>query len=70
MVNHLIIVFSSLEVANSIMVLVFFTSSFQDMAPTGIYYNKWLWGDNYVTIQGMIMVHMHCPFSHCRLSTN
>jgi len=37
--------------------------TFQDMAQTGIHYenNKWLWGDNYVNIQGRIMVLGHCP---------
>jgi len=32
--------------------------------------NKWLWGDNTVNIQGMIMVIVHCPSSRCHLSIN
>jgi len=44
--------------------------TFQDMARTGIHYDKWLWGDNSTSIKGMIMVLEHCPFSHCHLSTN
>ena len=46
--------------------------TFQDMAKTGIHYeeNKWLQGDNYVNIQGRIMVLVHCPSSHCHLSIN
>jgi len=38
-------------------------STFQDMAgQASIMKNKWLKGDNYVNIQGMIMVIMQCPF--------
>ena len=32
--------------------------------------NKRLSGDNYVNIQGRIMVLVHCPSSHCHLSIN
>jgi len=33
------------------------------MAQTGIHYGKkWLWGDNYVNIQGRIMVLVSIPF--------
>jgi len=31
---------------------------------------KGLRGDNYVNIQGRIMVLVHCPSSHCHLSIN
>jgi len=31
---------------------------------------KWLWGDNTVNIQGMIMVIVHGPSSHWILSIN
>jgi len=36
--------------------------TFQDMAQTGIHYekNKWFRGDNYVNIQCRIMVLVHC----------
>ena len=46
----------------------FFT--FQDMVWTGIQYenNKWLRGDNYVNIQGMILVLVHDTSPHCHLS--
>jgi len=41
------------------------------MAQTGIHYGKkWLWGDNYVNIQCMIMVLVHCPSSYCHPSIN
>ena len=40
------------------------------MAWTGIHYEKWLWGDNSLKIQGMIMVLGFCPFPHCHLSIN
>jgi len=35
--------------------------AFQGMAQIGIHYEKkkWLWGDNYVNIQGRIMVLVH-----------
>ena len=44
----------------------------QDMAQTCIHYekNKCLRGDNYVNIQGRIMILVHCPISHCHLSIN
>ena len=29
---------------------------------------KWLWGDNYVNIQGRNMVHVHSPSPHYHLS--
>ena len=40
--------------------------TFQDKAQTGIHYeqNKWLRGDNYVNIQGMIMVLVQGTSSH------
>jgi len=46
--------------------------TFQDMAQTGIHYeiNKWLRGNNYVNIQGRIMVLVHCPSPDCHLSIN
>ena len=67
------------------MVLVHFTSShchlqtkfhfkpfsiFQDMASTGINYEKkkWLMGDNSVNIQCRIMVLVNCHSSNCHLS--
>jgi len=31
---------------------------------------QWLWGDNSVNIQGMVMVLVHCTSSHCHLSIN
>jgi len=31
---------------------------------------KLIWGDNSVNIQDRIIVLVHCPFSHCHLSTN
>jgi len=31
---------------------------------------KWLWGDNSIHIQGMNMVLVHCPSTHCHLSIN
>jgi len=41
------------------------------MAQTGILYGKkWLRVDNYVNIQGRVMVIVHCPSSHCHLSIN
>jgi len=42
------------------------------MGQTGIHYekNKWLRGDNYVNIQGRIMVHVHCPSPDCHLFIN
>ena len=40
------------------------------MAWTGIHYEKWLWGDNSINIQGRIMVLVHCPFPYCHLSIN
>jgi len=41
------------------------------MARIGIHYEKkWLWGDNYVNIQGSIMVIVYCPSSDCHLSIN
>jgi len=39
------------------------------MARTGNNYEKWLWGDNTVTIQGTIMVLGFCPFSAIYLNT-
>jgi len=44
--------------------------TFQDMARTGNTHNKWLWGDNTVNIQSMIMVLGFCPSPNCHLSTN
>ena len=35
---------------------------------TGNTYEKLLWGDNSIHIQGMIMVLVHCPFPYCHLS--
>jgi len=32
--------------------------------------NNWLWGDDSVNVQGMIMVLMHSTSSHCHLSIN
>jgi len=41
------------------------------MAQTGINYEKkWLRGDNYVIIQAMIMVLVHCRSPDCHLSIN
>jgi len=40
------------------------------MAQTGNHYEKWLWGDNSINIQGRIMVLVHCPFPYCHLSIN
>ena len=37
---------------------------------TSIMKKKWLWGDNTVNIQGMIMVIVHGPSSHWILSIN
>jgi len=31
---------------------------------------KWLWGENYVNIQGRIVALVQCPSSHCHLSIN
>jgi len=39
------------------------------MAQTSIHYEKWLWGDNSININGRIMVLVYCPFSYCHLST-
>jgi len=45
--------------------------TFQDMAQTHIHYKKkWLWEDNYVNIQGRIMVLVHGTSSHRHLSIN
>jgi len=40
--------------------------TFQDMAQTGILYEKWLWGDNTINIQGRTMVLVHSTASHCK----
>ena len=40
------------------------------MAPTGIHYEKWLWGDNSINIQGLIIVLEFCLSPHCHLSIN
>ena len=37
---------------------------------THIMKKKWLWGYNSVNIKGRIMILVHCPSSHCHLSTN
>jgi len=35
------------------------------MARTGNNYEKWLWGDNSINIQGRIIVNDHCPSPYC-----
>ena len=45
--------------------------TFQDMDHTGMHYGKkWLRGDNYVNIQCVVMVLVHCSFPDCLLSIN
>ena len=51
---------------NQVPLHLFYT--FQDTALTGNNYEKWLWGDNSINIQGRIMVHGYCPSPHCHLS--
>ena len=36
------------------------------MTRTGNTYEKWLWGDNTINIQGRTMVHVHSTASHCK----
>ena len=64
-----------------IMVLVYYPSSqfhlsinqvsfqsLQDMARTGIHYEKWFRGDNSINMQDRNMVLGFCPSPHCHLS--
>jgi len=45
--------------------------TFQDIAmQTNNHYEKWLWGDNSINIQDMIMVLGHCYSPHCHISIN
>ena len=50
---------------NSNMIL-YFPRCGSDRNP--LWKDKWLRGGNYVNIQGMIMVLVHCPSSYCNLS--
>ena len=43
-------------------------STFQDMARTGIHYEKLIVKEITVSKLGRIMVLVHCPSSHCHLS--
>ena len=43
----------------------FQSRTLQDMAWTGIQYEKWLRGDNSINIQGRIIVLGFCPSPHC-----
>ena len=40
--------------------------TFQDITRTGNTYEKWLWGDNTINIQGRTMVLVHSTASHCK----